>query len=102
MAQVLSSQARLTARRSTFEIRMDILRAAEAGYVNPTLIMYRSNTSWIVLRKDLEPLLVSGFMRQSDEGSRTGYVVTEKGREVLRDYVRLGDLTTATSTEVPW
>ena len=100
MAQVLSAQSRLAARRSAFEIRMDILRVSAEGSVKPTHIMYRSNTSWIVLHKNLESLLVSGFMRQSGEGSRTEYSITEKGREVLHDYVRLVDLTTAASARV--
>jgi len=79
---------------------MDILRAAEGGYVKPTHIMYRSNTSWTILRKSLESLVASGFMRESDEKPRTEYAVTDRGREVLRDYVRLVDRTTAAPTEV--
>ena len=60
MAQVLSAQTRFVARRSAFEIRMDILRVAAEGSAKPTHIMYRSNTSWIVLHKNLESLLDLG------------------------------------------
>jgi predicted transcriptional regulator len=106
LAQVLSSQTRLAARRSAFEIRMDILKVADEGLVKPTHLMYRSNTSWIVLHKNLEALLASGFMRQTGEGSRTEYSITETGIEVLRDYLRLVDRTTASPAashaEVPW
>jgi predicted transcriptional regulator len=100
LALVLSSPTRFAARRSAFEIRMDILRAAEGGWVKPTHIMYRSNTSWIVLRKNLESLVASGFMRQSDESPRTEYALTQSGMELLRDYVKLVDLTTAAPMEV--
>lgn len=101
MAQVLGAQSRFVARRSAFEIRMDILRVAAEGLVKPTHLMYRSNTSWIVLRKNLESLLASGFMLQSGESSRTEYAITEKGREVLHDYIRLvEDLTMAGPVEV--
>lgn len=101
MALVLGSLTRFAPRRSAFEIRMDILRAAEEGWVKPTRIMYRSNTSWMALRKNLESLVASGFMRQSDENPRTEYALTDKGREILRDYVKLVDLTTAAPMEVP-
>jgi len=100
LAQVLSSQSRLAPRRSAFEIRMDVLRVAAEGSVKPTHIMYRSNTSWIVLHKNLEALLASGFMLQSGECSRTEYTITDKGREVLHEYVRLVDRTTASPAEV--
>jgi predicted transcriptional regulator len=95
MIQELSSQTRFVARRSAFEIMMDILRVSGEGSVKPTHIMYRSNTSWIVLQKNLESLLASGFMRQNGEGPRVEYVITERGREVLRDYVSLVDRTAA-------
>ena len=101
MAQVLGAQSRLAARRSAFEIRMDILRVAAEGSAKPTHIMYRSNTSWVVLQKNLEALQASGFMVQGGDSTRTEYTITERGREVLRDYLRLaGDMTMARPSEV--
>lgn len=101
MAQVLKSQTRpAQGRRSVFEIRMDILRVAAAGPVKPTHIMYRSNTSWVAMQKNIESLVVSGFIRQSDGCSRTEYVITERGRDVLRDYVSLVDRASAYPAEV--
>ncbi|MGH9917670.1 MAG: winged helix-turn-helix domain-containing protein [Nitrososphaerales archaeon] len=97
---MLSSRTRLGARRSTFEIRMDILKVAAEGSVKPTHIMYRSNTSWIVLHKNLVSLLASGFMRQGGDGARTEYAITDKGRDVLHDYLRLVGATTAAPREV--
>ncbi len=102
MAQVLSAQTRFSPRRSAFEIRMDILRVAAEGSVKPTHIMYRSNTSWIALHKNLESLLAAGFMLQSGEGSRIEYEITEKGRRVLQDYVSLVEKTTAPPEVVDW
>lgn len=99
MAQVLSAQSRPPSRRSAFEIKMDILRVAAEGSVKPTHLMYRSNTSWIVLRKNLESLLASGFMRQSGEAARAEYNITDKGRGVLRDYVTLVEKTSAAPAE---
>ena len=100
MSQVLSSQTRLVARRSAFEVRMSILKVAAAGSTKPTHIMYRSNTSWIVLKKNLDALLESGFMIQNGEGARVEYVITEKGIEVLQDYAKLIDRAGAHPIEV--
>jgi predicted transcriptional regulator len=106
MAQVLSSQTRLAPRRSTFEIRMDILRVVAEGAVKPTHIMYRSNTSWIMMQKNLESLLAAGFMLQAGGDARTEYSITEKGREVLADYLKLVSQTAGGpgpgAGEVPW
>lgn len=101
MAQVLNTQTKQNqARRSAFEIRMDILKVAAAGSAKPTHIMYRSNTSWIVMQKNLECLVSSGFMRVSEDSSRVEYSITERGREVLRDYASLVDRTELYTAEV--
>lgn len=94
MTQVLSAQSRPAARRSAFEIRMDVLKVAAEGCAKPTHIMYRSNTSWMVLHKNLDSLVTSGFMRQTGEGSRVEYEITDSGRAVLRDYNDLVDRAT--------
>jgi predicted transcriptional regulator len=94
MAQALHSEKppdkrRGVSRRSPFEIRMDVLCVVTSGCTKPTQIMYRSNTSWVVLQKNLETLTASGFLKQRVENSRTEYVATEKGFEVVRDYNNL-------------
>jgi len=89
MSQVLSSQTRLAARRSAFEVVMDVLKVAAEGATKPTHIMYRSNTSWIVLKRHLDSLSASGFILKRGEGSGTEFTITEKGREVLQDYMNL-------------
>ena len=100
MALVLNSQTKLQPRRSSFEIRMDILKVAAAGSVKPTHIMYRINTSWTVMQKNLESLVASGFLQQTDELTRVEYAITQRGRDVLRDYANLLDRTTAQPAEV--
>jgi predicted transcriptional regulator len=89
MSQVLSSQSRLAARRSAFEVVMDVLKASADGATKPTHIMYRSNTSWTVLKKHLDSLSAWGFIMKSGEGSGTEFTITEKGRAVLQDYMNL-------------
>jgi predicted transcriptional regulator len=94
MEQLIYSERALekrhvAARRSAFEVRMDVLKVVTAGCTKPTQIMYRSNTSWIVLQKNLESLTASGFMRQTVDHSRTEYVVTDTGIAVVRDYLNL-------------
>jgi predicted transcriptional regulator len=78
---------------------MDILRVASDGCAKPTHIMYRSNTSWLVLQKNLGALLTSGFLRQSGECSRIEYAITERGMAVLRDYANLVYQATPHSSE---
>lgn len=79
---------------------MDVLRVATEGSVKPTQIMYRSNTSWVVVQKNLESLVASGLVRQTGEGSRMEYSITESGREVLRDYAILVDRMKTEPTEI--
>jgi predicted transcriptional regulator len=89
MSQVLSSWTRTAARRSAFEVMMDILKVTAAGSSKPTHIMYRSNTSWIVLQKNLESLIASGFVLQNGYGPKAEFAITQKGLAVLHDYVNL-------------
>lgn len=89
-AQILESpRSRGAGRRSALEVRMDILKAAARGSVKPTHIMYSSNTSWMILQKNLESLIIKGFIAQKGDGPRVDYSITEKGVAVLRAYVDL-------------
>ena len=88
------------ARRSAFEIRMDILRATGTGSAKPTHIMYHSNTSWTVMQKNLEAMVASRFLTVAGDGSRVEYSITERGLEVLRDYASLVDRTSIEPVEV--
>ena len=79
---------------------MDVLTVVTSGCTRPTQIMYRSNTSWIVLQKILESLTASGLLRQRAEGSRTEYIATDKGIDVARGYLDLVRATKAEPTSV--
>jgi len=105
MAQVLTPDKALekrhsVPRRSPFETRMDVLTVVTTGCTRPTQIMYKSNTSWIVLQKILESLTASGLLRQRVERSRTEYVATDKGIDVAREYLDLVRATNAEPTSV--
>jgi predicted transcriptional regulator len=80
-------------RRSAFEVKMDVLKAVAEGCTKPTLIMYRSNTSWIILQKNLEWLVAAGFMLKSTHGASSSYAVSDRGTEVFRDYLNLRYMT---------
>jgi predicted transcriptional regulator len=97
MDQVMGQQQMRHAapRRSAFEVRMDILKVVTNGCTRPTQMMYRSNTSWIILHKNLESLIAAGFMLQSVDSSGTVYAVTDRGISVMHDYQNLVHLASA-------
>ena len=79
---------------------MDVLKVAAEGATKPTHIMYRSNTSWVVLKKHLDSLSASGFIMKNGEGSGVEFTITEKGRAVIHDYMNLVIRTDPHWTEV--
>ena len=90
LTQYTESLARQpSVRRSALEIRMDILRVTAEGCTKPTQIMYRSNTSWVIVKKTLESLVASGHMKEHSDHSRTTYTITDTGMAVVRDYREL-------------
>ena len=74
---------------------MDILKVVAIGSAKPTHIMYRSNTSWMILQKNLVGLLAAGFVRETGE-HKVEYAITDSGSKVLGDYL---DIVNKTSTE---
>ena len=77
------------ARRSKFEIYLDILRVISNGNHKPTHVMYRANLSWERLKGYLKFLqtqdLVTG--NSGEDGKR--YHITAKGREVLNYFKKI-------------
>lgn len=65
---------------------MDILKSVADGCARPTAIMYRSNTSWIILKRNLELLKTSGHIEEIFDGSGPVYAVTDRGIDVLLDF----------------
>ena len=76
-------------RRSLLQIKVDILKAVEAGYGKPTQIMYRANLSWNVLQAQLKSFLDSGMLNVEAYGSRRRYLITEKGVEMVDSYQKV-------------
>lgn len=76
-------------RRSLLQIKVDILRAVEAGYGKPTQIMYRANLSWNVLQAQLRSFVESGMLGVERYGSRRRYLITAKGSEMVDSYQKV-------------
>jgi predicted transcriptional regulator len=76
-------------RRSLLQIKVDILRAVEAGYGKPTQIMYRANLSWNVLQAQLKTFIESGMLVVEAYGSRRRYLITPKGTEMVESYQKV-------------
>ncbi|MEM2593035.1 MAG: winged helix-turn-helix domain-containing protein [Thermofilaceae archaeon] len=72
-------------RRNSLEIKFDVLKVISLGVESPTRIMFASNLSWKPLMKILEELLEKDLVRDVG-GRRRRFVLTEKGRELLRKY----------------
>ncbi|MEM1793081.1 MAG: winged helix-turn-helix domain-containing protein [Thermofilaceae archaeon] len=72
-------------KRSSLEIKFDVLKVISLGVDGPTRIMYASNTSWKVLKGILEDLLKKELIVEVG-GIQKRYRLTEKGKELLRKY----------------
>jgi len=78
------------ARRSQFEVCLDILKAVAEGRKRPTHIMYRANLSWVRLKKYLDFLIAKGLLKKNVSGSGGAvFSLTEKGREVVKYYLEI-------------
>ena len=84
----------MKARRSRFEIYVEILRATQI-HSKPTRIMYATNTSWVILKDALFKLAENGYVKRIEQpnsrDTRTRYIyeVTERGINVVNEYDRL-------------
>ncbi|RJS92011.1 DUF4364 domain-containing protein [Candidatus Bathyarchaeota archaeon] len=77
------------ARRSQFEIYLDILKAVAEGKRKPTHIMYRANLSWTRLKKYLDFLISQGLLQETVNDSATIFTLTQKGKDVIGYYRRI-------------
>jgi len=77
----------MSSKRSRIEIYLDILQAIKRGTHKPTRIMYRTNLSWKPLMSILESMMEQGLVRAEEEGNRTTYWITEKGKSVLNYFM---------------
>ena len=75
-------------RRGRVEIMMDILDEAFAG-VNKTGIVYGANLNFNMAERYLPLLITRGLLVKLDGERGNMYKVTERGREVLKNYKRV-------------
>jgi len=54
--------------------------------------MYRTNLSWKPLMRILESMVEQGLVRVEENGNRTTYWITEKGKNVLNYFKEAMDL----------
>jgi len=73
------------AKRSRFELYLEVLRAINRGINKPTNIMYKCNLSWINCRSILKTLIEQELITVTKNGNsnRRTYGITEKGRALL-------------------
>ena len=77
------------ARRSQFEIYLDILKAVAEGKKKPTHIMYRANLSWTRLKKYLDFLIAQDLLQETVNDSASTFSLTQKGKDVIGYYRRI-------------
>jgi len=77
-------------RRGRVEIMMDILDEAFRG-VNKTKIVYGANLNFNMAERYLPLLLTRGLMVKLDGERGDLYRITERGREVLKNYKQIRD-----------
>ena len=84
---------KLSPRRSSFQITIDVLTVICNGEQRPTRIMYASNLSWNSLKSTLGLLVSKGYIDEDHVSDRNKkYSITAKGREVLGYYDHLESL----------
>lgn len=74
-----------TGKRDTHEIAADILKVARDG-AKKSHIVYKANLNFLVIKRYLGSLLISGLIEQVN---RT-YITTDKGVEFLSQFRELG------------
>ncbi|BCU71072.1 DUF4364 family protein [Stygiolobus caldivivus] len=81
----------MTKKRSTAEIIYSILNACRER-TNKTKIMYASALNFAELKKYLDILVKSGYLKEENEGKNSYYVISESGNrllQILEKYVHL-------------
>ena len=77
----------MTARRSKFQISIEVLEAISQGEFKPTRLMYACNLSWSSMRDVLDLLEAKGYIEDlSSDGKRKQLGITGKGTEILGYY----------------
>ncbi len=87
----------MSARRSRFEIYVDILKEIMAGVSKPTKIMYAANLSYKPLKEILRSMLDQGLIMEiagskKDKRTKVTYELTTKGVNVVRYFSKAKSL----------
>ena len=77
-------------RRNSMEIVIDILETCKGG-ATKTAIVYETNINFILAKRYIDYLMNAGFL-QVVKQQNSLYLTTEKGTEVVENYIRLGRL----------
>jgi len=72
-------------KRSTFEIRANILEILAKETLRPTPLMYRANLSWNPIKINLDFLYQKGLIEIDSQR----YSLTDLGHKILRQYLEL-------------
>jgi len=81
----------LSARRSKFQLSVEVLSQIKQGERKPTRIMYSANLSWKSLKEILDSLVSQELVEEelvgrSSKRAKKRYMITEKGENVLEYY----------------
>ena len=80
----------MSARRSKFQLSVEVLDSIKNGETKPTRIMYSCNLSWKSLKDILGNLTEQGLLDeeiiQGKKRSKKHYSITLKGENVLKYY----------------
>jgi predicted transcriptional regulator len=81
----------LSARRSKFQLSVEVLSQIKQGERKPTRIMYSANLSWKSLKEILDSLVSQGLIEEelvgrSTKRAKKRYEITDKGENVLEYY----------------
>ena len=81
----------MSARRSKFQLSVEVLSQIKQGERKPTRIMYSANLSWKSLKEILDSLVSQGLVEEelvgrSSKRAKKRYEITSKGENVLEYY----------------
>ena len=81
----------MSARRSKFQLSVEVLSQIKQGERKPTRIMYSANLSWKSLKEILDSLVSQGLIEEelvgrSSKRAKKRYEITDKGENVLEYY----------------
>jgi len=87
----------MSSKRSKLEIYLNILQILNKNVRKPTRIMYEANLSWTPLQQIIKSMVTQGLIEEVVASKRKEYVITAKGKEVLRYFTGIKNLIKITS-----